>query len=163
MHIVPIKGYEGRYEITTDGEIFRFFKNGKKRHLKGYRKNNTYCVKLTDTAGKATEYSYGRLVYESFKGTIPDNYVIKHKNNLVSDNRLINLRIVTMSERGKNTGPSSRSKPVELLNDNGKVIESWTSARKAAKDLFVSYQTVMDICNKKIKKKPLINVRWEKG
>ena len=50
-----------------------------------------------------------------------------------------------------------------LLDDDSKVIDSWPSARKAAIDLFVSYQTVMDICNRKIKRKPIINVRWAKN
>ena len=44
--------------------------------------------------------------------------------------------------------------------ENGKLVKSYTSSRKAAADLYCSYQTILDICNGKVKRKPLVDVRY---
>lgn len=152
-----IPGYEGKYFATFQGGIFRKLKNGKNKQLKGYRKTNTYCVKLS---GK--EFLFNRVIWETFKGPIPDGYLVVRRTPILEENSLHNLRLRTKEQHGVKTGPTSRSQAVVLLDDQNEVIDSWSSARKAAKDLFVSYQTVMDICNKKIKREPVVNVRWEK-
>lgn len=152
-----IPGYEGKYFATFQGEIFRKLKNGKNKQLKGYKKTNTYCVKL---CGK--EFLFNRVIWETFKGPIPDGYLVVRRTPILEKNDLHNLRLRTKEQHGVKTGPTSRSQAVVLLDDQNEVIDSWSSARKAAKDLFVSYQTVMDICNKKIKREPVVNVRWEK-
>lgn len=152
-----IPGFEGKYYATWQGEIFRIFKNGKQRELKGYRKGNNYCVKLSPG-----EYMFNRVIWETFKGPIPEGYLVVRKTSVLTENSMNNLRLRTKSQHGKKTGPMSGSRAVELVDDEGNAVDSWASARKAAKDLFVSYQTVMDICNQKVKRKPLINVRWAK-
>ena len=156
-----IPGYEGKYFATWDGRIFHSCKNGKNVELKGYRKGNIYCVKLSN----GTEYkeiAFQRVIWMAFKGEIPPGYLVVRKTNILTKNGMNNLRLRSKTQHGKKTGAMAKSKEVELLNDQGEVIDSWPSARKAALDLYVSYQTVMDICNHKIKRKPLINVRWAK-
>lgn len=153
-----IPGYEGKYFATWQGQIFRVFKNGKVRELKGCQHGNCWVVNLG-----LNSFQFNRIIWETFKGPIPTGYLVVRKISVLSENGMHNLKLSTKAKHGKKTGPTSRSKSVELLNDGGDVIDSWSSARKAAKDLFVSYQTVMDICNKKVKRRPIINVRWEKG
>lgn len=155
-----IPGFENNYYATEQGEIFRKGKL-KDNYLKGHKKNNIWVVKLTKN-GKSKDYNYGRLIFETFKGQIPSGYLLYRRNNQISDNRLINLRLTTRSERGKSTGPRSKSKAVELLDEYGSVVDSWSSTRQAAKELFCSYQTISNICNGKVKTKCL-NVRWEKA
>lgn len=157
-----ISGYENKYFATYQGEIFRVYKSGKIRQIKGYKKDNTYCVKLT-IDGNSKEYLFNRIIWETFKGPIPDGYLVIRKTNIGSNNHIANLTLRTKSQHGKKTGSTSRSKEVVLLNDDNEIIDHWSSARKAALDLFVSYQTVMDICNGKTKRKPIVNVRWSKG
>lgn len=157
-----IPEYEGKYYATYDGHIFHVFKNGKEREIKGYIKRNMYCVKLSD-GQRYYELPFQRVIWMTFKGTIPEGYLVVRKTNIKTMNAMTNLRLRSKKHHGKKTGPMASSKEVVLLNDDNKVINSWSSARKAAKDLFVSYQTVMDICNKKIKKKPIVNVRWARG
>lgn len=154
-----IPKYENKYFATWDGRIFKQLKNGKTRELKGYVKGNTYQVKLARN-GVYKEYSFNRVIWETFKGKIPDGYLVVRKISVLTENGMQNLTLRSPAQHGKRTGPKARSKAVELLSDDGTVIDSWSSARKAAKDLFVSYQTIMNICNKKIKKKPILNVRW---
>lgn len=153
-----IPGYEGKYFATWDGCIYRSCKNGKKVELKGYRKGNLHCAKLSNGVGYK-EMPFQRAVWMAFKGPIPDGYLVVRKTNVLTMNGMNNLRLRSKSQHGKKTGPMSNSKEVELLDNQGEVVDSWPSARKAALDLYVSYQTVMDICNGKVKK-PILNVRW---
>lgn len=154
-----IPGYETRYFATWQGQIFRIFSNGKTRELKGYKKGNKYCVKLADGHGNYNEKLFNRVIWETFKGPIPEGYLVTRKISILTENGMQNLRLRTKSQQGRKTGPTSRSKEVVLMDSGGQIIDSWSSARKAAKNLFCSYQTVMDICNKKVQK-PLFNVRW---
>lgn len=153
-----IPGYEGKYFATWNGCIYHSCKNGKNIELKGYHKGNLHCVKLSNGAGY-TEMPFQRAVWMAFKGPIPDGYLVVRKTNILTMNGMNNLRLRSKSQHGKKTGPMSNSKEVELLDNQGEVVDSWPSARKAALDLYVSYQTVMDICNGKVKKQ-ILNVRW---
>lgn len=157
-----IPGYEDRYFATYDGHIFRVYRNGKTRELKGYKKRNLRCVKLADGHGHYDEKLFNRVIWETFMGPIPEGYIVARKTSVLTENGMANLRLRTKSQQGRKTGPTSRSKEVVLLDDEGEIIDSWSSARKAAKDLFCSYQTVMDVCNGKVKK-PIVNVRWAKA
>lgn len=153
-----IPGYEGKYFATWDGRIFHSCKDGKNVELRGYQKGNVYCVKLSD--GHSSKVMlFQRAVWMAFKAPIPDGYLVVRKTNVLTMNGMNNLRLRSKTQHGKKTGAMAKSKEVELLNDQGEVIDSWPSARKAALDLYVSYQTIMDICNRKVKKR-LLNVRW---
>lgn len=157
-----IHGYKGRYFATWDGKIVRVYESGKTRQLKGYKKGNLYCVKLTNHHGITKEYTFQRIIWETFKGPIPPGYLVTRKIAVLTENGMHNLRLRTKQQHGKKTGALARSKQVELLNEKGEIIDSWSSARKAAKELYFSYQTIMDYCNQKVKK-PLVNVRWARG
>lgn len=149
-----IPGFKDKYLASWDGRIFRECKNGKIYELKGYKKGNCYCVKLS---GK--EFLFNRIIWETFKGPIPADYLVVKKIPILKENGMANLRLRTKVQHGRKTGPTSRSKQVVLLDDERKVVDYWASARKAAKDLFLSYQTVIDYCNEKVRR-PLVNVRW---
>ena len=155
-----IKGYEGKYSCNRIGKIFRHYKTRQPREISGYEHGNCFVVKLTRN-GASKEFIKSRLIYETLIAPIPSGMIVARKNGILNDSHIDNLILTNKKKHGVKTGPKSRSKPVELLNEDGEVIDSWSSARKAAKDLFMSYQTVMDICNKKVKKK-LANLRWEK-
>ena len=48
-------------------------------------------------------YRIHRLVFESFKGAIPQNFVIDHINRVRHDNRLENLRLATILDNSRNS------------------------------------------------------------
>ncbi|MDR2833258.1 MAG: HNH endonuclease [Streptococcaceae bacterium] len=150
-----VPGYEGIYYATEDGFVWRVWKNRTPTRLEGYKKDNLWAIKLL---GK--EYVMSRVIWESFKGRIPANKVITRRNKILSNNSLYNLKCVNKSDRSKKTGAMSKSRSVEQLDENRNVINSWTSARKAAIDLHMSYQTVADYCNRKVKR-PMVHLRWE--
>lgn len=156
-----LDGFGAEYKVNQDGEVFRRYKIGWKQ-LFGYKKGNTYCLKLKVKDGKLKEFSYGRLIFEVFKRPIPKDYVIVHKNGDVSDNRLINLKCMPLSERSRVTGPRSRRIGVNQLDENGEVINSWPSVRSAGRYLHLNYQSVSDICHGRVKK-PMFNLKFDRS
>ena len=153
-----ISGYEGKYFLNNLGEFYRVYKTASPKQLRGYISHGRYVVKLT--SNKTTkEYGAHILVWKAFNGTIPKGYIVARKTGILLEIQLHNLYLITKSEWGKKTGHRSASYEVIELDDSGNEINSWRSARRAAKDLHCSYQTVMNICNKKVKK-PLFNLKW---
>lgn len=146
--------YDPRYQVSNYG---RFRKKNPKngyRYLKPFRKRNLFQVKIKDK-----DFNCARLVANAFIKTLCKEDRVYHKNKNESDNYYRNLEVVSLKELGKRTGHISKSQRVVEVKDED-IIRDWPSARKAAKDLFISYQTVMDYCNNKVKK-PMFNLMWE--
>lgn len=146
--------YDKRYQVSNYG---RFRKKNPKngyRYLKPFRKQNLFMVKIKDK-----DFNCARLVADNFIKKLSSNERVYHKNKMENDNRVYNLKVVSLKELGKLTGHISKSqRVVEVKGDE--IIRDWPSARKAAKDLYVSYQTVMDYCNGKVQQ-PMYNLMWE--
>ncbi len=146
--------YDPRYQVSNYG---RFRKKNPKngyRYLTPFRKKNLFQVKIKDK-----DMSCARLVANYFIKRLDPNDRVYHKNKLENDNYYGNLEILSLRELGKRTGHISKSQRVVEIKDN-EIVRDWPSARKTAKDLFCSYQTVIDYCNNKVKK-PMFNLMWE--
>lgn len=146
--------YDPRYQVSNYG---RFRKENPKngyRYLKPFRKHNLFLVKIKDK-----DMNCARLVANAFIKPLTPKDRVYHKNRFENDNRYQNLEVVSLEKLGKLTGHISRSQRVVEVKNND-IVRDWPSARKAAKDLYISYQTVMDYCNKKVQK-PMYNLMWE--
>lgn len=97
-----VVGYEGLYQVSNLGNVKSIPRNGtiKNEKILSPSNNGTGYLKVT-LKNKSNAYKYVHiLVAESFlgykvnKGTI----CIDHLNNVRSDNRLENLRIITPKE-----------------------------------------------------------------
>lgn len=108
---------------------------------------------------KDKDFNCARLVADKFIKKLDKEDRVYHKNKMQFDNYYRNLKVVTLKELGKLTGHISRSKRVVEV-ENGEIIKEWASARKCGLDIFISYQTVNDYCNGKVKK-PMYNLMWE--
>ena len=147
-----VPGYSGKYQISTCGKIRRVFHSGKTRKLTPYKnKDNDLVIHLTDAMGKRKEYHFLSLMAISFFGPAPKQCVPYHINGCKSENSIWNIRYINRKELGKLTGATSRRKPVAKLNQVGEIVEVYSSAREAARQNFMSYQTIMDYCNGKRK------------
>jgi protein-tyrosine-phosphatase len=103
------------------------------------------------------------MKYTFFKTRNP-KVSVYHKNGMKSDCSLANLKLLSRADLGKITGSQAKRRSVEKLSADGTPIEIYSSARQAAKENFMSYQTVIDFCNGKIKRKTAIDgniYRWE--
>lgn len=102
-----ITGFDGYY-VTNDGRIFTTKKSYRlktkdghwrevklAKHKTGYRYTNIYSG-----SGKDNRHSIRvhRLVWQEWKGLIPEGYYVDHINGNKSDNRVENLQLLTPSE-----------------------------------------------------------------
>jgi len=108
----PIKGYEGRYEVSNTGKVkslerIEFMpwmgKNRvcKEKPMRIQQKDNIYLfVTLSDGGGRTTQkcrYVH-RLVAEAFKGPIPKGHIINHKDRDRTNNHEDNIEIVSQRD-----------------------------------------------------------------
>ena len=149
-----IPGYDGKYQVDMNGVVRRIYKSGKTRQMTPYHKkmsgSQRLVVKLTKD-GKPKEEILMQLVARAFLGLPPPGYVPHHKNGCQSDNYIQNIEYISRRELGKKTGKNSRRQPVVKIDVTGEIVEVYSSAREAAKQNFMSYQTVIDRCNGKCK------------
>lgn len=100
----PIPGYEGYYEISSDGEVYSLDRVVKKqngnRFFKGIKLKkgrSEYLLVTLSKNGKSVIFYIHRGVAESFL-TRKDGLIVNHKNGIKTDNRVENLEWVTHSE-----------------------------------------------------------------
>lgn len=151
----PIAGYDGKYEASFYGLIRRVYQSKPPRLLTGYDKKTTHgsnyvAVKLSNETG-SKEFKVSKIIYETFGGPVPSGYSLAHKDGYHKDNSFNNLVLLSKEELGKKTGHMARRKAVVKCTPDLVPIDVYRSAREAARCNFMSYQTVIDRCNGKVK------------
>lgn len=144
-----IPGYDGKYQINYFAKVRRVYKSGKFKILSGYVKssNGRHVVKLN---GK--ERVIMGLMRDTFIGEIPKGYVLYHKNGIITDDILSNIGMATRKELGKLTGTRNNSSfAIVKINSDGDIVDFYKSAREAGRKNFMSYQTINDRVNGKVK------------
>lgn len=161
----PIPGYDGIYEASRAGEVRSWRKKGNPspttpphprllvpfRRRKDGRLRPVRFVKLTDENGVGRDVTVLSIMVRTWLGGTPPGMVAYHKNGDLSDNSLTNIGFISPEQLGKRTGGSSRRRAVIKYAKDGTELEVYPSARAAAKANYISYQTVLDRCNGKVK------------
>lgn len=166
-----IPGFGGLYQASTEGRIRKVWpKSGKTTIMCGYQRsrgNNSQRlaqrVHLVKPDGKRVERTIISIVADTFF-SVPGGKIAIHRNGLKSDNSVSNIEFVTRYELGKRFGSESKRRPVIKIDQSGEIIACYTSAREAAKDNYISYQSVMDRCNRVIKNEYALDgctYRWD--
>lgn len=168
---IDILGFDGQYTITKEGDVFSY-KYKKKRKLKPQKATQSrkgyFQVRLFtgqgDTMGKL--YYVHRLVYEMFKGEIPENKQIDHIDGNTSNNHVDNLQLLTPRKNMqkwnvKKHGPTLRTRRDEFI----KLYEEFGTYEKVSEITGLSYQriyrVIKDICHyKDTKSGKWLTRRW---
>lgn len=108
-----IKGYEGRYQVSDDGQI-KSCEHFHKTHIKGKEtlrhrkeqllkqwKRSKYLLVDLWNNGIRDIRSVHVLVYETFKGPIPEGHMIHHIDSNKLNNCVDNLTTMTVLEHNK--------------------------------------------------------------
>lgn len=142
------KIYDYNYSISTYGRVRN---DNTLLLLKPSLTCGYYKVRLSKD-GVVKDMIIHKLVYCVFHDmlNIPDGYVIDHINACKTDNRLENLRLITLSENVKaalyDTKTNSSCKKVEQLTLTDKHIANFNSVAEAARELKLDSSTISKVC-----------------
>lgn len=159
-----IPGWGGAYEISDMGDVRSWRWRGQRRAERPHllrpfmRKRGAgpsgrgLFVKLTDENGVSRDASVLGLMVEAWLGGKRPGQVPYHKNGDLHDNWVGNIGFTSRRELGRKTGANAARIPVVKVTPAGEIVAVYSSARAAARANHMSYQTVLDRCNGKVKK-----------
>lgn len=165
------QGDKWTYEVSNLG---RFRRIGKTKHcylkpylrncIEGNRHNNrkhTLIIKITPNENKKPmEINCKKAIASIFIRELKPNEVVITKNNDPKDIRVSNLFITTTKYLGQLTGGKTKIAKKVIYTDRAGYEFTYSSVRKCAKELGLSYQTILDYCNGKVDK-PKKQVRFK--
>ena len=133
-----VAGYEGLYQVSSEGRVKSLERKGCKREriLKPGVRSKGYLFVVLGAGGKSRMFSVHRLVCQAFHDNPENKLDVNHINENKTDNRACNLE---WSTRTENCNPGSRnervakalSKPIGQFSLDGKLIKVWQSACEA--------------------------------
>ena len=151
----PVLGYEGLYEVSNLGNIKSFYKRtGVVKNIKPCLARGYKSIQLCKNK-EAKHHLVHRLVWEAFNGPIPPNMQVNHINEDKTDNRLVNLNLMSPKENinwgtGVKRQSKSREKAIEQYSLSGELIKSYQSAAAvvAENNGVWNENTIRDCCRR---------------
>lgn len=148
----PVRGFEGRYEVSTMGRVRKAWPGAREpRILSPHHRHNEekalYVVMFRD--GKRYQKPVLRIVAETFLNAPPRLFVV-HRNGLHSDNRLVNVAVMTSQQVGREINYRWGCRPVVMIDPDGEIVECYRSSREAARQNHISESSVRRRCNREI-------------
>lgn len=116
---------DSRYVVCEDGTVLtsttKQGHSGKILRKAGYKEKNGYCkLGYTPLNKKRKNLPIHRIVYAKFKGKLDPEMTINHINGVRSDNRPLNLEMVTQGKNNEHRYRVTKSGPVignKRIND----------------------------------------------
>lgn len=110
--------------VSDEGRV-KSEKNGVVKYYEGTRDERSIRVTIN-----RTRYNLPRLVWEVFRGKIPDGYVVVHKNGCITMNDLYNLELRPKADvyaeaarkRGKKVRDKETGKIYSSLHDCARIL-----------------------------------------
>lgn len=113
-----IKKFNGKYLVSSLGEVISIDKNGQAKKLKPHKHRNGHLrIKI-----KGKNYPVHRLVIETWRGKAPSKkHVCRHLNDIHCDNRLQNLVWGTVQENSQDVVDNAfkRINVIKKMRDKG--------------------------------------------
>lgn len=149
-----VPGYDGKYQASTHGNIRRVNGNGSYLVLKPFTRKSSenryvYKVWMNTPDGVRRERAVLTVVSESWRPA-PPGYIVIHKNGVLSENGVENIRFVRRAELPNIYAHQGRRRPVCKLDGEGNVIECYCSAKQAAEENYMDLSTMCKHLNGKI-------------
>ena len=165
-----IIGYEGLYQVSNLGNVksLNYRRTGKEQILKAGKNKQGYLLVALSKNGNMKKYLIHRLVYETFKGQIPEGMQCNHLSEVKTENNLENLNLMTPKEnsnfgtRNERNAKANRngkkSKVVIQYDLNGNVIREWSSTREVHRQTGYSQGNISACC--RMERKTAYGFRW---
>lgn len=163
-----IKGYEGLYQVSSEGRV-KSLKYGKEKILKSGKNSGGYLKVQLCKEGKIRHYLVHKLVAQAFIPNPNNKPFIDHINTIKTDNRVENLRWCTQKENQNNPitkikfknnykpclgkfGKSHPvSKPILQFTLDGELVRKWDSITDAEKEIGFCHSNISKCCEGKRK------------
>jgi len=160
---LPIPGYEGLYEVSDFGRVRSLDrKTPHPRARSGYYVRKGKIMKQTGTAERykkvglykdkvGTDYMVHQLVMLAFKGPPPEGFLVRHYNDIGTDNRLVNLRYGTQRQNVQDAIRNGRLKgrrTMTSLDDVNRIdfmLQQGIGYERIDRTYNVSFKTVENI------------------
>ena len=161
-----IKGYEGLYQVSDEGEVrsLNYRGNGEIQVLRSANNNYGYPTVVLVKNGKHKTHTVHRLVASAFLSNPENLPYINHKDENRTNNTVSNLEWCTPTYN--NTYGSriekfikSKSKPIRQFTLDGEVVKDWESATQIAKITGYNQGNIISVCNEK--RKTANNYIWK--
>lgn len=152
-----IKSIEGKqgYFADSEGNIYTLWTNKgyhglvMQARFKKLKFSKSKSGHLVVSFGRKEKELVHRVIYRTFVGEIPDGYVVRHLNDIPSDNRVVNLTAGTQKENMMDAGKNGRFKtklnPEQVIKI--KSLKGFKKRKEVAEEFSVSEGTVKDIWN----------------
>ena len=155
------------YNIHPIFDLYAASKDGNKIHIikqipqKGNKHNSGYLICNVRKYGQPSQKTYyvHRFIWECWRGIIPNNKEIDHKNDIKDDNRLSNLQLLTGKQNCKKAAASCRDyklkfknrKCVKATNENTNEVSYYYSLYATHKHFEINSSCVYKVCEGVIK------------
>jgi hypothetical protein len=143
-----IKGYEGRYQISSLGRVkslISYF-GTKEKIMKGQPVWTGYLRVCLVKDGKSKMHTIHRMVAEAFIPNPENKPIVNHIDGNITNNRVDNLEWVTYAEnsnKSKNVTTSDRWNSTRVIDSNGNIFDSY---REAGRYYGISPNTIKNDC-----------------
>lgn len=143
-----IKGYEGLYQISSEGEVLNVNRQGiKKPRLD---KDGYFLIDLSKN-NQATTFRLNRLVAKHFLD-IPNNadeLAVDHIDGNRQNNRVDNLQWLTLQDNNKKRDLSTMQKKIiQVDKKTGEEIQEFISVREAARIIGTPHTNIVRVLDK---------------
>ena len=129
------------YAASKEGKVINI-KTGRKMKMcknhAGYYRFNLQHKK------RRKHYFQHRFVFEAIKGVISEGFEIDHKNEVKTDNRIINLQLLTHQQNIE----KSKNKPIVSINVETSKKKIFLSIKAASIELEIVRSSISNICKK---------------
>ena len=143
-----IPGFDGKYQVNTEGGVARVLPSGKRRLLKASRRSKRdkkYYVYLYLNR-KRHQMSLLHIVSRTFLGPPPKGYIAYYKNGCYTESHLNNIGYVSRKDYNRKIAKKGK-RSVCKIDKYGEIVGYYSSITEAAKENNYSNSGMSEIVN----------------